>query len=1058
MGQRRWCIARTSGCNAAFVSVAKDKEQGREAVRDLVATFEANTAHYRSSIFDETSTRTAFVDRLFEALGWDVTRGAPDREVVFHARHTIGVALAGEAAWDDDLTDEQIDARGDQVDVPDYSFHTDGVLRFCVEAKRPHTGITGRSSVFQVKTYAWNRRLPFSVITDFDRLRVYATLTRPDRERPEAGLLAGYDLTHTDYVEQWDALWSLLSREAVAAGRSERHVTVAASRGALGVGESFLRDLERWRAELGRDLLGRQPDLTGRELDEATQRILDRLVFIRVVEDRQVEPAVVLHRYARLPDAYRALCAEFRRLDAVYNGQLFAEHHSERLEVSDGLITRLIADLYTSGGSPYRFDAFQADFLGEVYERFLGKHFEVTGRTAKLVDKPEVRHAGGVYYTPRWVVDHMVAAALDPLLVGRRPDQVADLKIVDPACGSGTFLLGVFDRLIHWHEQYYTRNPGKDRDAHYLDGLGRTRLTTDLKGRIVVNNVYGVDIDPQAVEVTQMSLYLRILEEETSATLNAQRRLFEGAHLPSLSRNVRAGNSLLEPADMPAELATDFEARRHVNPFDWADPARGFGAVMNERGGFDVVIGNPPYTRVQALRRYHPDQARLVESKYSTAMSGFDLATVFTERGLELLRPPAANRTDSALTYITTRTFTETDAAAALRHLLSTGGHVASVVDFGAGRVFPEAGAYTVVLTLRTRRQRRWRLTRVSDPPTAASLAAALNDRVLNADLGGQPPADEAWTLSLPAEDALLRRLARDYPTLSAVSGDSIFQGVVTGADKIYRCADLGPDPTDPTKRLVRPHSSAPGSPVLSLELIHLRPVLAGKSDLAPFRTTPAHERLILPYDASEPGARMALIPFPRLEREAPAIAAWLRSNRVLLAARQGHWTDANWHAYSARKNLEKFDGPKVLVPSMLDRLCATYDTSGHYFVNVSTGGYGIGTDPASGADPEYVAALLNSTLLTWVLRRMSRAWRGSWFEARKGNLARLPVAVPIAATQQEVVGLYRQVVTAVGDAANNNPDDPDRARLAAVARRTFDHTVASLYALSLVERDLTAV
>ena len=140
----------------------------------------------------------------------------------------------------------------------------------------------------------------------------------------------------------------------------------------------------------------------------------------------------------------------------------------------------------------------------------------------------------------------------------------------------------------------------------------------------------------------------------------------------------------------------------------------------------------------------------------------------------------------------------------------------------------------------------------------------------------------------------------------------------------------------------------------------------------------------------------------------------------------------------------------------MLDRLCATYDAGGHYFVNVSTGGYGIGTDPASGTDPEYVAALLNSTLLTWVLRRMSRAWRGGWFEARKGNLARLPVAVPSAAVQQETVALYREVVAAVAAAADN-PDDPDRARLGAVARRTFDHTVAGLYGLSLIEPGSTA-
>ncbi len=199
----------------------------------------------------------------------------------------------------------------------------------------------------------------------------------------------------------------------------------------------------------------------------------------------------------------------------------------------------------------------------------------------------------------------------------------------------------------------------------------------------------------------------------------------------------------------------------------------------------------------------------------------------------------------------------------------------------------------------------------------------------------------------------------------------------------------------------------------------------------------------------------MTLLPFAVIERDAPNVAAWLRTNEAGLRDRAGAWTDENWHSYSRRQNLEKFDAPKVLVPSMLDRLCATYDTSGHYFVNVSTGGYGIGTDPASGVDPEYLAALLNSTLLTWVLRRMSRAWRGGWFEARKGNLARLPVAVPSPAVQLELVALYRDVIASVGAAAED-PDDPDRARLAAVARRTFDHTVAGLYGLTLLERDLT--
>ncbi|CAB4896313.1 unannotated protein [freshwater metagenome] len=1038
------------------MAVATNKDEGLAQVRVLVATFAANVEHYRSRDFDETSTRTAFIDRLFEALGWDVTSASPDREVVFHARTSYVGTAAGADEWDSDLTQEQLDARAERTEIPDYTFSLAGQVRFCVEAKRPHAGIRGRDSTFQVKTYAWNRYLPFSVITDFDRLRVFATTQRPDRDSPNSGLMPGFDLSHGDYETNWDHLWGLLSREAVLAGDAERTARRATPRGAVTVDESFLRDLALWREELGQDLLVRHPDLTAYELDEATQRILDRLVFVRVVEDRNVEPNVVLRRYARLTDSYRALCGEFRRLDAVYNGQLFAEHHSERLEVSDGVIQRIIAGLYAVDGSPYRFDVFKADFLGKVYERFLGKEFVIDGGNAVLVDKPEVRHAGGVFYTPRWVVDHIVASTLDPLLDGRTPKQVAGLRLVDPACGSGTFLLGLFDRLIHWHEEYYTANPAKDPDRHYLDRQGRRRLTSDFKGQIALNNIYGADIDPQAVEVAQMSLYLRILEEESAATLFSQPRLIEGARLPSLSRNIRSGNSLIETADVPPELHADFDARRAINPFDWADDTRGFGAVFSDGGGFDAVVGNPPYTRVQALRRFHPDATKIVEQKYVTAAAGFDLANLFTERALGLLRPPSGKRPGGTLSFITSRGFAETDSGEPLRELLSKGRHVRSIVDFGAGLVFDEAGAYTVILTAAAKPQPTWLLTRVPDPPSGEQLAGSLRSDLLTAtvpagDLDGQP-----WTLSLPAEDALLRRLAAAHPTLGTVSGDSIFQGVITGADSVFRAHDAGPDPDCSSRRLVRPFSADAGAAPLSFELSLLRPVYAGKSDFRPFQAGPSHEWIVLPYRVPDAGGSMVLLPFSQLEQEAPGVAAWLSLNRDALANRSGTWTDQNWHSYSRRQNLEKFASPKTMVPSMLDRLCAVHDTAGHYFVNVSTGGYGIGNDPAAGADPEYVAALLNSTLLTWVLKRMSRAWRGGWFEARKGNLQRLPIAVPEADEQHHIVALHAQVMAAVA-AQTADADDAGAARIAAVATATFDHAVYRLYDLSFAEMDVLA-
>jgi len=434
-----------------------------------------------------------------------------------------------------------------------------------------------------------------------------------------------------------------------------------------------------------------------------------------------------------------------------------------------------------------------------VYERFLGTQFTLrdTGAVA-LTLKPEIRHAGGVYYTPKWVVDHMVAASLAPLLEGRRPEQLTDLKFLDPACGSGTFLLGLLNYLIDWHERYYDAHPRVDPENHYTNTRGDRRLTTDFKGRLVTNNIHGVDVDPRAVEVAQMSLYLRILEEETSSTLSAQARLFEGAHLPNLARNVRSGNSLIDSMMVAGTTDTE-EVTRRINPFDWQHNTHGFGPVFRARGGFDVVIGNPPYTRVQVLRGSRPEETRIMEASYVTATAAFDIASLFIEKGLALLRPRLARQrgTGGVLTYITTRGFTETDAAEPVRELLATGQHIASIIDFHAGRVFPEAGAYTVIMKATQRANPTWRLVRVPDPPSRAALSAALADPLVSADvpavaLGGKP-----WSLALPAEEALLTRLAL-LPSLSDITGDSIFQGVTTGGDDYYRCLDVSAVPGHP--------------------------------------------------------------------------------------------------------------------------------------------------------------------------------------------------------------------------------------------------------------------
>jgi hypothetical protein len=547
-----------------------------------------------------------------------------------------------------------------------------------------------------------------------------------------------------------------------------------------------------------------------------------------------------------------------------------------------------------------------------------------------------------------------------------------------------------------------------------------------------------------------MSLYLALLEDENKGTLSAQQRLFESAYLPRLDRNIRCGNSLLGTTDVPTQvLFGGADLRRRVNPFDWRDPADGFGAVFTERGGFDAVIGNPPYTRTQVLRRYRPEETDAYAATYRSASTGsFDIASPFIERGLSLLRP------DGRLGFIVSRQFCETDSGGPLRTLLAESRAVQEIIDFGAGLVFEDVSAYTIILIAGLKRTNKFRLTRVPSPPSSASLAAAeAAGSPLAAELPASTLTSEEWNLDLPVERELLGRLARDYPALRDVCGNVVFQGVVTGADYIYRLNDLGPHPDDPTlRRIARRDSGREG-----VEDELLRPVYGGRTDVRRFISADASEVLLLPYGRPGRDSRFALLNAATLGKSFPHGWAWLREHEAELRLRGGDWTPHNWWGYSRRQNLEWFDEPKILVPYMIDHLCAHHDKGHHYFVNVSTGGYGI--PDATVEDPDYLTALLNSRLLSWALRRYSRAFRGDWFAARKGNLVRLPIADAVEGERAAISGLFVQCQT-TRQGVEDARSDADRSRaerLHRAATERFDRAVENLYAVTEVERALIA-
>jgi hypothetical protein len=626
---------------------------------ELVARFEQQLAAYKSGAYNETQLRRDFLDPFFKALGWDMDNTAGYAEAYRDVIHEDAVKVGG------------------ATKAPDYGFRIGGNRKFFLEAKKPSVVIRDEiPPAYQLRRYAWNAKLPLSLLSDFEELAVYDGRIKPRKDDPAATARVFY-CTFRDYTEKWDWLASIFSREAVLKGSFDRYAeTNKAKRGTTEVDADFLATIEGWRTDLANNLALRNPKLSQRELNFAVQRILDRIIFLRICEDRGIEDYGRLLALTNGPRVYPRLCQLFAAADARYNSGLFhfqpekgrdepPDELTLGLEVDDKLLRDLFKGLYYPD-SPYEFRILSADILGQVYEQFLGKVIRLTdGHRAKVEDKPEVKKAGGVYYTPTYIVDYIVRQTVGRLVddCSRRRKEadrgedapnppphvggydartasailarVAQLRILDPACGSGSFLIGAYQFLLDWHLRFYLANDPERWARGKRPALVQTtqgwRLTIDERKRILLANIYGVDIDAQAVEVTKLSLLLKVLEGETGLSLQPLFNVFHERALPDLGQNIKCGNSLIGPdfyqqAELP--LLTD-EERYRLNVFDWHAEF----ADIFQAGGFDAVIGNPPYGAF----------AGDVESVYFRAnfrspANSLDTFLLFVEQGHRLLR------------------------------------------------------------------------------------------------------------------------------------------------------------------------------------------------------------------------------------------------------------------------------------------------------------------------------------------------------------------------------------------------------------------------------------
>jgi hypothetical protein len=368
---------------------------------ELIKRFEDNKEAYRSGQYNETQLRREFIDPFFRILGWDVDNKQGYAEAYKDVIHEDAIKI------------------GSAVKAPDYCFRIGGTRKFFVETKKPSVNIREDvNPAFQLRRYAWSAKLPLSILTDFEEFAVYDCRIKPVKTDKASASRVLY-LTYDEYIGKWNDINSIFSREAVLKGSFDKYAdTSRHKKGTAEVDSAFLKEIESWRDIFARNIALRN-SITQRELNFSVQRIIDRIVFLRICEDRGIEDYGRLMALLNGSNVYRRLLEIFRYADERYNSGLFhfqkekdrpesPDELTPMLSIDDKLLKDIIRRLYYPE-SPYEFSVLPADILGQVYEQFLGKVIRLTSEHRAVVEeKPEVRKAGGVYYTPTYIVAYIV--------------------------------------------------------------------------------------------------------------------------------------------------------------------------------------------------------------------------------------------------------------------------------------------------------------------------------------------------------------------------------------------------------------------------------------------------------------------------------------------------------------------------------------------------------------------------------------------------------------------------------------------------------------------------
>jgi type I restriction-modification system DNA methylase subunit len=948
--------------------------------------------------YNEELTKKDFILPLFEALGWNVyNRSKKNNSVSAEEKISKGRV--------------------------DYGFRINDIPKFFLEAKslkEENIHINGKH-LSQAIDYAWFKSCSWAILTNFETI---AIINADVRESNFANNI--FFVLHPDDFLTDERLTYLTMNSFSNGDLDKLGSKYGKKQFKKPIDKQLLEDMIHFREILSKSIASNNGEkhLSQDDLDESVQRILDRLIFIRNSEDRELEENQ-LQSKSRIwtlkgkGNLIREISRIYKEYDNNYNSKLFANHLCDDLDIDDTTLLEVLEGLNHAKDNSYRYDfsLIESDVLGGIYEQYLGNILKKTPKRARLEESKTHRKEQGIYYTPSYIVDYIVKNTVGEYIRTHTPEEIRNVKILDPSCGSGSFLIKAYKELENYWNNYYKTNK---QIPKAIRNISQSKFETvsdsdssefySVKSEILMNNIFGIDLDPKAVEIAQLNLLLQVSERKQ--------------RLPLLQNNIKIGNSLID------DLNTSDRA------FKWEDE---FPNIM-KNGGFDVIIGNPPYVRIQNLNK---NEVEFFNRNYYSPEKNYDIYILFIERGFEKLRE------NGRLGLILPHKFIEGENGKKIRNLISKYKAIERIIHFGSNQVFEGATTYTCLLFLRKKSNETFLYKEFKLGENFRTLESTTFEEKRMELLNTDP-----WNFSTKQISKILTKMVLTGIRFDELA-NKIFKGSSTGNDEIFLMKLVKKGET----------TSIVYSTFLNREVEienkMLKPFVYGE-DIKRYQEPISNKMLLFPYQFKQD--KMSLIPLKQIMVKFPKGFYYLNETKNELLKRKVKMTNDEYYKYSAARSLSEYEKQKIMIPDMLVRNRIGYDQKGVFYHGPAVHSV-LFKESENFIDPLYYLAILNSKIFWFFITQTSTTLRGNTYRLTPEFLNPFPFpSIDITNSNnldkyQNIILLAKNIValnTELLELRNKETDQFHNIKLQITKiENDIDRSVYSLYGLSETEIEL---